>query len=469
MRRVNRKGDSSEGSDEGNNRRHFETQASRELSEAEEQDVDVTKKYVVRPISGVFVRSQKRPNKEAKFMLASLAFMLFFLWVTQYWLPSFPTSGDNALLNKLETSASRRSVPSWRRHTILLSESSDDGDRDDSPPRRRKDLINRDDSVPVVLPNNVLAASAQNQEENDTVDIFRDLLLPLDKEALEEAKEPDYDGLKIQFFMYDDDGPVRRYIFRSYRNEWTYEELQHWDPVTLEFLEDLQDDVDYYYAFDDDIKRNPLFGYDDDRIQGEKHCRRTSWHRDLNINCNSLHEFDVQYRFRSGEASFLGNGAYRYAYLSQLEDDKTVIFKSYRYHYDYEAKDFEYMRTDAFVADIFSSSPLTVGIHGFCGTAMINEAVIGDRMDSIAFPHEHDSDEGYDYVMGAIKELNETGDLVLLNELSGREKLYYALAMAEPLLLLHSYPGGVIVHDGKRQQISQRVCNFCPSHLTIFV
>lgn len=47
-------------------------------------------------------------------------------------------------------------------------------------------------------------------------------------------------------------------------------------------------------------------GWDDPDIQDEKQCRRTSWHRDLPINCNSVHEYDIYTRFSSGDTKFLG-------------------------------------------------------------------------------------------------------------------------------------------------------------------
>lgn len=66
------------------------------------------------------------------------------------------------------------------------------------------------------------------------------------------------------------------------------------------------DYVEYYYLFDDDYKRNPLVGWDDPDIHKKKQCRRTNWYRDLPINCNKLHEFDIEHRFRGGDTKYLG-------------------------------------------------------------------------------------------------------------------------------------------------------------------
>jgi hypothetical protein len=89
-----------------------------------------------------------------------------------------------------------------------------------------------------------------------------------------------------------------RRIYHDFEQDQGYELL-----VSQEEDDDYHD---YYYAFDDDTARNPVNAWDDPTIQDEKHCRRTSWHRDLPINCNSLHEFDVHTRFRLGDARFLG-------------------------------------------------------------------------------------------------------------------------------------------------------------------
>jgi hypothetical protein len=81
---------------------------------------------------------------------------------------------------------------------------------------------------------------------------------------------------------------------------------------------------------------------------------------------------------------------------------------------------------------------------------MINEAVMGSRMESIAMSYDYDSgDEDHDHLLAVIEEMEELNELIVLNTLTGREKLWYALLMADSILLLHSFPGGVIVHDGK--------------------
>lgn len=138
------------------------------------------------------------------------------------------------------------------------------------------------------------------------------------------------------------------------------------------------------------------------------------------------------------------NGAYREAYLSDLSEGETVIFKAYYWSANFEYFDFEYMRIDALVSEIFTSSPRIVDIYGYCGTGMINQAVMNGRMDRVAEPlgGEKNKRRSEIYRLPA-----EEGELEVLNDLTGTQKLEYALEMAEAITLLHSYPGGVIVHD----------------------
>jgi len=106
--------------------------------------------------------------------------------------------------------------------------------------------------------------------------------------SLHHSIEPDYGDLDIYFFA-KDDGPT-----------FTSKRIIHHDYVLDEGKEDrrrpVDDNVDYYYALDDDGNRNTYEAYHDDQIASERLCRRTSWHRDVLINCNSFHELDLQRR-----------------------------------------------------------------------------------------------------------------------------------------------------------------------------
>jgi len=117
--------------------------------------------------------------------------------------------------------------------------------------------------------------------------------------------------------------------------------------------------------------------------------------------------------------------------------EETVAFKAYYWGADYSNADFEYMRMDAIVAERLTWSPRIVDIYGYCGTGMINEAMVKGDIEDIAVPSDGRLDEP----------LNDKDHLVIKNKLYPSQKLEYALDMAEAVLLLHSFPDGVIVHD----------------------
>lgn len=109
----------------------------------------------------------------------------------------------------------------------------------------------------------------------------------------------DFGGLDIQFPSAQGmERPFVRQIYHDFNEDKGYDEL----------YEEADDDGDmeYYYAFDDDEKRNPLTMWDDPDIHLRKKCRRTSWHRDVPSNCNGMHEFDFFDRIRLGDTKYLG-------------------------------------------------------------------------------------------------------------------------------------------------------------------
>ena len=62
----------------------------------------------------------------------------------------------------------------------------------------------------------------------------------------------------------------------------------------------------YYYAFDDDEKRNPYHRWNDDAMASQRHCRRTAFHRDLYLNCNNFHQLDVPRLTLENGVHFIG-------------------------------------------------------------------------------------------------------------------------------------------------------------------
>lgn len=97
---------------------------------------------------------------------------------------------------------------------------------------------------------------------------------------------------------------------------------------------------------------------------------------------------------------------------------------------------------DAIVSERLLSNTRIIDIFGYCGTGMISEAMMNGSIGRVAMPSGEG--RGVQY-----KGIEKSLTLQVFNELSGTLKLKYALEMTEALLLLHSYPDGVIVHNGK--------------------
>jgi hypothetical protein len=105
--------------------------------------------------------------------------------------------------------------------------------------------------------------------------------LPMKASSKEDAEFVDYGELDIHIF--EEDGQQRN-IYHDFNQD-----LDAGDDDSIA----ADDEHDYYYAFDDDTKRNPYIGWDDKNLQNEKKCRRVSWHRLLLLNCNSFHELGL--------------------------------------------------------------------------------------------------------------------------------------------------------------------------------
>jgi hypothetical protein len=101
------------------------------------------------------------------------------------------------------------------------------------------------------------------------------------------ARKSSYGGLVLMMLENVADGRV---MFHDFSEEEQVDVIG-----SRRNASDNDDNVDYYYDFDDDALRNPLRGYDDDTIASKHRCRRTAWHRNVPLNCNMFHELGVAY------------------------------------------------------------------------------------------------------------------------------------------------------------------------------
>ena len=96
------------------------------------------------------------------------------------------------------------------------------------------------------------------------------------------------------------------------------------------------------------------------------------------------------------------------------------------------------MRMDAIVNEKLNGNPEIVDSYGFCGNTVMGESMERGDLRKIAIP----SGKGR-----RLPNVDNKSHLVVRNKLSGAQKLQWSLEMAEAVMLLHAYPGGVIVHD----------------------
>jgi serine/threonine protein kinase len=134
----------------------------------------------------------------------------------------------------------------------------------------------------------------------------------------------------------------------------------------------------------------------------------------------------------------LSKGYYRTVYLTSKPHTESVVVKMLNWRYNFTYDDFEYMRMDAIVNEKLNGNPEIVHSYAFCGNSIIGEAMAFGDLHKMAVPS------------GIGRNLpntdNET-NVIVRNTLSGTQKLEFSLQMAESVLLLHAFLGGVIVHD----------------------
>lgn len=146
-----------------------------------------------------------------------------------------------------------------------------------TPPNRRVNAITSSYKFQVLMP---WSSRPTTTQRPPTSAIVRPDTL--DASHILRAQRRNYGGLDIAML---EDPDVGRRIHR----DRTLDQGKH-DRIRP------TDDVmnDNYYNLDDDNLRNTYRGWgDDQQLYRTKRCRRTKWHRNLPLNCNTFHEYDL--------------------------------------------------------------------------------------------------------------------------------------------------------------------------------
>lgn len=131
-------------------------------------------------------------------------------------------------------------------------------------------------------------------------------------------------------------------------------------------------------------------------------------------------------------------GYYRTVFVTSTLHKEAVVVKMLNWRYNFTYDDFEYMRMDAIVNEKLNGNPEIVQSFAFCGNSIVGEAMALGDLHKLAIPSG---------IGRKIPDLDDATNLIVRNTLSGTQKLEWSLQMAEAVLLLHAFPGGVIVHD----------------------
>jgi serine/threonine protein kinase len=118
--------------------------------------------------------------------------------------------------------------------------------------------------------------------------------------------------------------------------------------------------------------------------------------------------------------------------------EEKFVLKMFSVQSDFGYDDYEFARMDANVNEKLDGNPRIVSMYSYCGISIISEAMMQGDLENVAVS------------TGVGRPVNIPHDgpqLTVRNTLSGIQKLSLSLEMAEAVLLLHTFSGGVIVHD----------------------
>ena len=133
-------------------------------------------------------------------------------------------------------------------------------------------------------------------------------------------------------------------------------------------------------------------------------------------------------------------GAYRQVYLTSgpVSNDESFVLKMFTLDTDFGYDNYEFARMDANVNEKLNGNARIVSLYSYCGLSTTSEAMMQGDLETVAVPTG---------VGRPVTIPKDEQQLSVRNTLSGTQKLVRSLEMAEAVLLLHTFSGGVIVHD----------------------
>jgi serine/threonine protein kinase len=121
------------------------------------------------------------------------------------------------------------------------------------------------------------------------------------------------------------------------------------------------------------------------------------------------------------------------------QPEESFVLKMLTMHSEFSYDEYEFVRMDANVNEKLNGNTRIVSMYAYCGISVISEAMLLGDLEKVSVPTG---------VGRPVHIPNNTEQpMIVRNTLSGTQKLEWSLDMAEAVLLLHTFPGGVIVHD----------------------
>jgi len=243
---------------------------------------------------------------------------------------------------------------------------------------------------------------------SETIDIIDIIQTNMTNNTMydEWKSKPDFGGLVFELL---EDGE-QRHIKES------VEETEGHVFTLTDYSDDYAIDVpEYmlqYFATDDDSRQHPR-------------CRKISWHKTLQPNCNNIHQVNLVDSDYSAKSRYLASGAWRDAF-SVLNDKAVLKVAKLDHPYDFEMV--EMIRIDAMVMSLMQRSNHVVDIYGHCGVSVFVDFIRGRDIEELVVNEE-------------------IGDETNIVPFSPTEKLKMAFEMAKALSELHGFKDGVIVHN----------------------
>lgn len=103
------------------------------------------------------------------------------------------------------------------------------------------------------------------------------------------------------------------------------------------------------------------------------------WQTQFYVNCNNLHEIDVQTEIESGAFTLLKCGGSRCAFKIGGTDTPLVL-KLPKQRSDPETEEYERSRMDSMTMERLTKSPYVVSLYGYCGVSQVTEYASGGSL-----------------------------------------------------------------------------------------